>query len=88
MANTRARNVVIVDTTGAISGNLTICGIKYVPLGTTPSATIKEASSSGTVLWEDSGSTNVWNPECEIKCPEGIYVTLAGTGTKVYLYCK
>jgi hypothetical protein len=87
MANTRSANVIIVDTSAAYPDVKNVRSIKYIG-ATTSTASIKSgASSSGTVLWEESASTNVMNSNVEIRDPEGIYVTITGTA-KVYLYLK
>jgi hypothetical protein len=87
MANSRAKNVYLVDTDATtLSQNLTICGIKYIGAAAS-SVTIKDESSAGAVLWEENATTNVWNPDLDIKSSKGIYIAITGTA-KVYLYVE
>lgn len=87
MANASAKNVIFVDTNDTtLSRNLTICGIKYIG-NTSGTATIKDESSAGAVLWEESGSANVWNQDIEIKANKGVHIALTNSA-KVYLYIK
>jgi hypothetical protein len=85
MANAQKSNVLIVDTSAQFAGTYYIKAIKYVGAGTTPTATIKADSTSGTVVWEDAAVTTTFNQVC-INIKDGMYVTLAGTGTKLYIY--
>jgi hypothetical protein len=87
MANARVGNVLVCDTSGAIAGNQRICGIRWLPAGTTPSVSIKKGSSSGTVMYENANESAEFN-EVELRANDGIYVTLAGTGAKVYIYLE
>jgi hypothetical protein len=85
MANATENNVIVVDTTGyQDTRSLRICGIKYLP-GT--SASIKSADNSGTVLWETASTAEMFD-EAEIYAKDGIYVSIAGAGAKVYIYLK
>lgn len=89
MANTRGANLIVVDTSAAFADATNIVGIKYVNAGgTAASASIKKASSSGVVLWEASGEDVEKFEQAAIRCPQGIYVTVTDTGTKVYVYLK
>lgn len=84
MSNTRAGNVIVVDTSAQFIDATRICGVRY-EAGTTSSVTIKEGSSSGNVLYFVDGSTDLFE-EVEIRSMQGIYVTMAGTGAKAYIY--
>lgn len=83
MANAKKNNVLAVDTDGYTdTRNMRIVAIKYLP-GT--SASIKATDSSGTILWETASTAELCD-QVEIKADDGIYVTLAGAGAKVYIY--
>lgn len=84
MANAYSSNVAVVDTTGYVAPSGKIIGLKYIA-GTGSSATLKSnGSSSGTVIWQDSGATGY---DCvQISDRNGFYVTLGGTGAKLYIY--
>ena len=88
MSNAMTNNVIRVDTTGYTNTNrLRICGVKYIG-NTSGTASIKaDASSSGQILWEESGANNVWNPELEINAAGGIYVTLTNSAV-IYIYLE
>lgn len=83
MANTRKANVLVCDTTGTITQQVSSCFVLYVPGTGSPAASI--AAADGTTVWEVTGSTRI-GEEVEIKDPQGVQVTLAGTGTKLYIY--
>lgn len=85
MANTRAGNVIKVDTSGAIAGPVFIQSLKYIG-NTSGTASIKEESSSGNDLWEEEGDANIHDEVC-ISAGKGVYVTVAN-GAVVYLYLK
>lgn len=89
MANTRAANVWIVDTTGAITSEVKICSIKFIAGSDASTMTIKNnASSTGTVVYEvalASGQIVDW---VEVVDRSGIYVTFTGTSPKAYLYME
>lgn len=86
MANVRARNVIIVDTSAQFTENLTILAIKYIGAAS-GTASVKEETTSGAVLWEESGTSNVHNLSVPIWAPKGIYVTVTNSA-KLYIYCK
>lgn len=86
MANARSANVIVVDTTGALSEALKVVGIKYIAGSGTPSVSIKGgASASGTVVYEEDAATDKFE-QVLISDSKGLYITVAGTGTKAYLY--
>ena len=85
MANTRAGNVVKVDTSGLLSDVRSIEAIKYIG-NTSVTALSQKGSSSGANLLEESGTGNVFNEVC-IECPNGVYVTVTNSAV-VYLYLK
>jgi hypothetical protein len=87
MANSRGQNVILCDTTDTTySGNLTIRAIKYVG-NASGTAIIKAGSSSGAQVWEEAGASNAWNPDVELRLPEGFHVTLTNSA-KLYIYLK
>lgn len=85
MANTRANNVIAVDTSALFDEELDIKSIKYIAGETNPSASIKADSSTGTTVWETADTGERVDEVC-IRLRKA-YVTVA-SGTKVYLYLK
>lgn len=85
MANARALNVIIVDTSATFAINSQVEAIKYIGF-TDGTAAIKEQNDSGTQLWEASGTTTFVDQVC-IKSPKGLRVNVTN-GAKVYLYLK
>lgn len=85
MANAREGNVIFVDTTAAFTDAKTICGIKYIGASTS-SLTIRGEDSSGGILWKDTGTTTIFD-NVEIRCNDGIHVTVTGTAT-AYIYLR
>jgi hypothetical protein len=86
MANTKSANVLIVDTSAQFDGVYEIKSIKYIGAAS-GTASIKADSTSGTVVWEEAGSSNVWNPDVCLRVAGGFYVTLANSA-KLYIYLK
>lgn len=85
MANVREGNCQFVDTSAAFTDIKNIKSIKYIGAAS-GTATIKGGgTSSGDVMWEESGSTNTWNDDLGLRDCEGIYVTLTNSA-KVYIY--
>lgn len=85
MANTRSGNVIIVDTTAAFVDAVNIVAVRYEAGSGSPSVTIKADSSGGTVVYFVDGANDLFE-QVPIQCRGGIHVTMAGTGTKAYLY--
>lgn len=83
MANTRAGNVIRVDTSADFSDVRSIKGIKYVG-DTNGTAVIKKENTSGNRLWERSGTNQQFDEAC-IRCNTGIRVEVTN-GAVVYLY--
>lgn len=84
MANVNKGNVHILDTTGQFTeGRTYVKAIKYIG-GTSGAATIKTGGSGGTVIWEESGTANVFNGDLDI-VGEDLYFTYTAT-CKVYVY--
>lgn len=86
MANTRAGNVIRVDTSAAFVEAKSICGVKYIG-ASSGTGSIKADSTSGNLMWEESGTANVSNPELEMYSTGGVYVTVTN-GAVVYLYLE
>jgi len=86
MANTRAANVIRVDTTAAFSGPLFVQSIKYIG-SSSASATVRSGSASGNTLWQESGASNVHNADVCLKAGDGLHVTITNSSV-VYLYLK
>lgn len=86
MANTPAGSVYVCDTTGLLdTKNLRICSVRYIAGTGTPSVIIRKGSSSGTTIYECADTTSS-TQQLEWFVPGQIHVTIAGTGTKIYLY--
>lgn len=87
MANSaQVANCIRVEASTQFSDVRRIRSIKFI--GTTgASATIKETSSSGEVVWTESGTANVYNPEVCLHNNNGFYVTIT-SGAVVYLYLE
>lgn len=86
MANTRNANVIRIDTTAQINDVLTINSIKYIG-NTSGTASIKAESTSGNLIWEESGASNVYNAEVELLLKNGLFVTVTN-GAVLYLYLE
>lgn len=87
MANARAANVIVVDTTAQFSEHLRICGIKYEAGTDTPSVTVKSETSAGTIVYFVDGANDIFE-QVHIQNTRGFHVAIAGTGTKAYIYLK
>jgi len=77
MANTRAANVLRVDTTADFADLKNICGIKYIGAAS-GTAVIKDKDTSGNTLWQESGTSNVFN-EVKINAAEGMRVEVTNS---------
>lgn len=86
MANHRATNVIYVDTNAQFDGQYEIASIKYIG-ASSGTASVKQASTSGSVVWEEAGASNVLNSDIDIKLTDGFYVTLTNSA-KLYIYLK
>jgi hypothetical protein len=87
MANSAEQNVLFCDTDDTTyAGIRKIRSIKYIG-NTNGTAVIKFQSSSGDVLWQESGASNVYNPDLCIVAPQGIHVAITN-GAKVYIYLE
>jgi hypothetical protein len=84
MANVRKENVLRIDTSAQIDENLNIKSIKYIG-NTSGTATIQDSNSSGTVIWQESGANNVYNPNVDIRVRTGCYVAVTNSAV-VLLY--
>ena len=95
MSNVRVANVHVLDTTGAVSFPMRVTSVLFVPgLDGTDNgtATLKtNAASTGTVIWQSAGraaesTVNRIKEEVQIYDSKGLYVTLTGTDSKLYIY--
>lgn len=87
MANHRQGNVIFVDTTAATFVEArNICAVKYIG-NTNGTLQIQDADSGGAVLWKESGSSNIFNGELEIRAKDGVYVALTN-GASAFIYLK
>jgi hypothetical protein len=84
MANTRAGNVILVDTSATFSDIRSVKSIKYIG-NTNGTATLKKTDTNGNALWQESGTANIHDANVCIKCPTGIRVEVTNSA-KVYLY--
>lgn len=88
MANYRSANVLVVDTTAAFAEALDVVGMKYVAGSGSPSVQIRGNADAGSgIIWEEDAATDQTN-DLQIKDSRGLHITIAGTGTKLYLYLR
>lgn len=89
MANSRAGNVLRIDTTVTFSGE-SICttGIKYIAGGGTGSVTINEIKdeAAGDAVYEASGTLDVFD-EAQMVCKQGVAISVVAPAV-CYLYLK
>ncbi len=85
MANARRGNVIRVDTSADFLDVRDIVAIKYIG-NTSGTGKVHAGSSSGTILWEESGTANVHNQVC-IYDNGGIHVAVTNSAV-VYIYTK
>lgn len=85
MANSNTANVIRVDTTAPFAGAKFIRSIKYI--GSASGTLVVTATDSGLRLFEESGTSNVYNPNVEIVTSSGVTVTVTN-GAIAYLYLK
>ena len=87
MANYSKSNVHFVDQDATtIAGNIRIVGIKYIGNASGTLNIKGEASTNGEILWEEAGTTNVYN-QVSIRDQKGIFITLTN-GATVYIYTR
>lgn len=84
MAISRAYNVTRVDETALLKDVIQIKSIRYKG-GADSSAVIRAKSNTGTIIWEENSSSNVYDPNLCITCSQGIHVTITGSAV-LYLY--
>lgn len=87
MANTRADNVIVVDTDAEFDERLSIRSILY-EAGTSGSVVIKSNTSGGNTIFSYTSDNDQYFPNIEIEAKKGIHVNVSGTGTIVYLFLK
>lgn len=87
MANAWGGNVLVVDTTAAFAIPLRIKKIRYEAAASGPAVTIRETDSNGTIVFFCDDANDGTHDVC-IKTTKGIHVTIAGTGTKAFLYTE
>lgn len=77
MAVVRKENVIHINADNdTVTGQMHIIGIKY-KAGTSADI-LADASSSGAVLWQHTGTADVFE-QVDIKAKNGIYVNIAGS---------
>lgn len=87
MANASADNVMFIDTDNTtIPGPVRIKSIKYIGASTS-SVSLKQGTTSGTVLWTENASTNVFNGEVCIRTSGDVFVDITGTAA-IYVYLE
>ena len=94
MSNTRAGNVIRVDTSGNFPDVQNIKSIKFI--GNTSQTkgetiitkAVAAADGSGNKLWDNGNTTttDITDQDVNIHCPKGIYVTIGAHSAVVYLY--
>ncbi len=85
MANARAANVLIVDTSAQFDGQHRVCGVKYIG-NTNGTASIKADSSAGVVVYEADGTADIFE-DIRAALNHGMYVTITN-GAKLYIYLE
>jgi hypothetical protein len=88
MSNTRAGNVIRVDTSANFTDVRNIETIKYIGASSGTAVITKAvaaADNSGNKLYEASGTSNELAHGLEIRCPTGVYVAVSNSAV-VYLY--
>lgn len=85
MANTRAGTVLRVDTSATFAEVRDIVAVKYIGAAS-GTAVIKNENTSGAQVWEEAGTSNVFN-EVKISCSKGVRVEVTNSAV-VYLYMK
>lgn len=86
MANSRAANVIRVDTTADFEGPINISAIKYIGAESGSAVIEANGSDSDLKLWEESGASNTFNQVC-IRDARGVRVEVSNNAV-VYLYLK
>jgi hypothetical protein len=87
MAVTRAANVIrVAADNDTVSGPLKICGIKY-KAGTSSSAQMKVTDTSGMILWEATGDSDLYDDVYLNIDGITLFFDIAG-GAIVYLYVE
>ena len=87
MANTRAGNVIRLDTTGTVPGPAgRIKGILYIG-ASSATAVLRFDGASSTIIWERAGDVDVLDDVCIqiVESTENLYIEIA-SGAVVYLY--
>ncbi len=90
MSNTRAGSVIKVDTSANFTDVHDIVSIKYIGASSGTAVITKSvaaADGSGANVWQESGTANLWNPDVNIRCNKGVYVTVTNSAV-VYLYLR
>ncbi len=88
MANTRANNVIYVDTTGyTLDGPVWIEAIKYIGNTSGTALITTGTGGSGSRLWEEAGTNNQSADDVCIYASNGIHVAVTNSA-KVYIYLK
>jgi len=88
MAVTSVGNVYKVTANGdTLPGIVSIVAVKYVPGTGTPTASIagNNEAGSGITVWSTASTAELCD-RIQARCPEGVTVSMAGTGTVVYIY--
>jgi hypothetical protein len=86
MSNTRAGNVIRVDTSAALTDVRNVRTVKYLG-ASSGTASIKKTDTNGAILWSASGSSDQVDQDLYIRCNTGIYVTVASSAV-VLLYLE
>lgn len=84
MATTSGSSVRRLTSTDTIADATHIKGIKIISDGT-GTATIRDQSASGSIVWEESTANQSKFEQVDIRASQGVHVTIVATAT-VYLY--
>lgn len=88
MANSVNANVYFIDTDNTVlPGPIRIVGIKYIGASTS-SASLKAGTTSGSELWRETSSSNVFDEvHIEVQEQAGVHVDITGTAA-IFVYVE
>lgn len=86
MANHRQGTVIFVDTSAGFKEARRIKAIKYIGSSNGTATVTNGTGGSGNALWEESGTSNIFNQVC-FNSKEGVHVAVTN-GATVYLYLE
>ena len=87
MANAKEGNVWYIDTDNTvIPGPVQIESIKYIG-NTSGTANIKSENDSGSIMWEEEGTANIFDAGLCIRTNKDVHVNVTN-GAVVYIYLE